>query len=114
MLYIGAVEIPGSDDHEGYVAGLSADGGHTDIWTDVRDVVPADLVAYVPACECGWHGRRHPSDPTGFRSATRDWVTEHFARLGPARPVLATLRRPLCPETDFLSAADPARDRTPA
>lgn len=114
MLYIGAVEIPGSDDHEGYVSGLFADGGHTDIWTDVRHTGSADLVAYAPACECGWRGRPHPSDPAGYRSAAQEWVTEHFSELGAARPVLAALRRPLHPEIDFLTAPDPARDRTPA
>lgn len=112
MLYIGAVEIPGSDDHEGYVAGLSADGAYTDIWTDVRHADHPRLIAYAPACECGWHGRSHPSDPGGFRAAAQDWLSEHFAVLGAARPVLAGLGRPLSPETDFLTAPDPARDRT--
>lgn len=113
MLYIGAVEIPGSDDHEGYVAGLSADGVRTDIWTDVRHLATVDLVAYLPACECGWHGRSHPSDPAGFHAAAQDWLTEHFVELDAARPALAGLGRPLAPCTDFLSATDRARDRTP-
>ncbi|MET0191190.1 MAG: hypothetical protein ABW212_19475 [Pseudonocardia sediminis] len=112
MLYIGAADIPGSDDHEGYVAGLSPDGSYTDIWTDVRHAGTPDLLAYAPACECGWHGRTHPSDPGGYRAAAQDWLTEHFAVLDPARPVLAGLGRPLCPDTDFLTAPDPARHRT--
>lgn len=112
MLYIGVADIPGSDDHEGYVAGLSPDGSYTDIWTDVRHAGTPDLLAYAPACECGWHGRTHPSDPGGYRAAAQDWLTEHFAVLDPARPVLAGLGRPLCPDTDFLTAPDPARHRT--
>ena len=111
MLYIGAVEIAGSDDHEGFVAGLLADGGRTDIWTDVRRDIGRQVVAYSPACECGWHGRSFPPDPDGYLAAQQDWVLEHFAVLESARPVLAARGRPLSPATDFLSAAEPSRDR---
>ncbi len=110
MLYIGGVEIPGSDDHEGYVAGLTADGTYTGIWTDVRLPGTPELVAYAPACECGWHGPAHPADRSGFRAAARAWVTDHFAGLGSVRPVVARLGRPLCPESEFLTAPDPVGD----
>lgn len=113
MLYIGLVEIPGSEDHEGYVAGLRADGTHTDIWTDVRELAATDLVAYLPACECGWHGGHHPTDPGGFHAAAQEWLTGHFAELDAARPAPAALGRPLDTATDFLHAGDRARVRAP-
>lgn len=112
MLYIGAVEIAGSDDHEGFVAGLLADGGRTDIWTDVRRDIGRQITAYSPGCECGWQGRSYPPDQGGYAAAQQDFVLEHFALLESARPVLAARDRPLCPATDFLSAAEPKPDPT--
>lgn len=102
VLYIGPVEIPGADDHEGYVSGVSPDGGRTDIWTDPRRL-PGPTV-YSPACECGWNGAAaHPPGPDGYRAAQRSWIDEHFALLTGARQALDTLGRPLCPDSDFLT-----------
>jgi hypothetical protein len=102
VLYIGPVEIPGGDDHEGYVSGVSPDGGRSDIWTDARRL--PEPTVYAPACECGWHGTTvHPSGPDGYRAAQRSWVDEHFALLDQVRPALDALGRPLCPDSDFLT-----------
>jgi hypothetical protein len=102
VLYIGPVEIHGADDHEGYVSGVSPDGGRSDIWTDARRL--PGPTAYAPACECGWHGTPvHPAGPDGYRAAQRSWVEEHFARLAETRPALDALGRSLCPDSDFLS-----------
>lgn len=93
MLYIGPDEIPGSDDHEGYVSGRTPGGGDTGIWTDVRD--GGDYTAYRAACECGWldDDVRSP-DPDGYRGALAAFVHRHFT------PV--TGRAALDPDRDFL------------
>lgn len=102
VLYIGPVEIPGADDHEGYVSGVGPDGRRTDIWTDPRR--QPEPTGYAPACECGWHGAAvHPRGPDGYRAAQRSWVEEHFALLDATRPALDALGRPLSQDSDFLT-----------
>ncbi|MBP2371808.1 hypothetical protein [Pseudonocardia parietis] len=78
MLYVGAREIAGSDDHEGYVAGRYRNGTYSDIWTDVRHGVEGTFTAYVPACECGWLGAAHQPDGRGLVAARTEWFHLHF------------------------------------
>lgn len=103
MLYIGPDDIPGSDDHEGYVSGRTATGEDTGIWTDVRD--GGSYTAFRAACECGWRDDALlPPGPGGHRDALARFVGHHFA------PV--TGRAGLDPDRDFLpawSAAAPLR-----
>lgn len=93
VLYIGPDEIPGSDDHEGYVSGRTRGGGDTGIWTDVR--AGQDYTAFRAACECGWRDVDvHAPDPDGYRGALDSFVHRHFAPvnghegLDPARDFL--------------------------
>ncbi|MER7435145.1 hypothetical protein ABT341_10585 [Pseudonocardia alni] len=76
MLYIGPVEIPGSDDHEGFVSADTADGRATGIWSDARR---APAVAYRAACECGWRDDvAFVPDRLGHSAALRAFVDHHF------------------------------------
>lgn len=93
MLYIGPVEIPGSDDHEGFVSADTADGRPTGIWTDARR---APALAYRAACECGWRDDvAFVPDRLGHAAALRAFVDHHFTpvtgcpALDPARHFLA-------------------------
>lgn len=79
MLYTGERELPGSDDHEGFVAGRYRNSAHSDIWTDVRRCAEGTFSAYIPACECGWRGNPHPVTDGGYRGARQAWVDTHFA-----------------------------------
>lgn len=81
MLYIGPVEIPDSDEHEGYVAGRYRNSAYSDIWTDVRRCAAGTFTAYVPACDCGWRGHDQPATEHGYRASQQDWITQHFAHL---------------------------------
>ena len=65
MLYIGEPDIPGSDNHEGFVAGRYRNGAYSDIWTNVRRCAERTFLAYAPACECGWRGQITRRPPTG-------------------------------------------------
>lgn len=78
MLYIGEPEIPSSDDHEGFVAGRYPDGAYSGIWTDVRRCGDPTILAYAPACECGWRGTDHPATPAGYATARQAWFDDHF------------------------------------
>lgn len=76
MLYIGPVEIPGSDDHEGFVSADTADGRATGIWSDARR---APAIAYRAACECGWRDDvAFVPDRLGHSAALRAFVDHHF------------------------------------
>lgn len=89
MLYIGPVEIPGSDDHEGFVSADTADGRATGIWSDARRV-PA--VAYRAACECGWRDDvAFVPDRLGHSAALRAFVDHHFSPVTGA-PALDSVR----------------------
>lgn len=92
MLYIRPVEIPGSDDHEGFVSADTADGRATGIWADARR---APAVAYRATCECGWRDDvAYVPGPRGHSAALRAFVDHHFApvtgapALDPARHFL--------------------------
>jgi len=89
VLYIGPVEIPGSDDHEGFVSADTADGRATGIWSDARRV-PA--VAYRAACECGWRDDvAFVPDRLGHSAALRAFVDHHFSPVTGA-PALDSVR----------------------
>lgn len=93
MLYIGPVDIPGSDDHEGFVSARTADGRDTGIWTDVRDGAPG-YTGFRAACECGWVDDAFgPADEDGHRAALHAFVHRHFAGFA---------HRDLDPARDFL------------
>lgn len=93
MLYIGSVEVAGSDDHEGFVSARTADGRDTGIWTDVRQP-DSDYTGFRAGCECGWLDDGFtPPDAGGHRAALHAFVHRHFA-------VLAG--RDLDPARDFL------------
>ena len=87
MLYIGPVEIPGSDDHEGFVSADTADGRATGIWSDARR---APAVAYRAACD----DVAFVPDRLGHSAALRAFVDHHFtpvtgsAALDPVRHFL--------------------------
>ncbi|MBC3192409.1 hypothetical protein H7X46_15190 [Pseudonocardia sp. C8] len=97
MLYIGPGDVPGSDDHEGFVSGRTPDGRDTGIWTDVLDD-HLDGPAYTgfrAACECGWRDDElHAPDADGHRAALHGFVDRHFAAIAGYRPD---------PERDFLT-----------
>ena len=85
MLYIGPGEVPGSDDHEGFVSGRTADGRDTGIWTDVRD--DPGYTGFRAACECGWRDDEFRSpDADGHRAALQAFVDRHFAPIAGHRP----------------------------
>ncbi|HEX2299008.1 MAG TPA: hypothetical protein VHH34_10915 [Pseudonocardiaceae bacterium] len=75
-----ADEAPG--EHEGFVAGLRADGHLTSISADDRGQgeVRCDIryVAYVPRCRCGWTGPAFSTTPTGFAACRRLWRDKHL------------------------------------
>ncbi len=81
MLYIGRVEIPGSDEHEGFVAGRYRTGVLSDIWTDVRRCAEGTFTAYVPVCECGWFGSDQSVTESGYAACERAWAEDHFGEL---------------------------------
>ncbi|ANY09275.1 hypothetical protein [Pseudonocardia sp. HH130630-07] len=92
MLYIGPVDIPGSDDHEGFVSARTADGRDTGIWTDVRS--GPGYTGFRAGCECGWLDDGFcPPDPGGHRAALDAFVHRHFATVA---------GRDLDPQRDFL------------
>lgn len=85
VLYIGGFEIPGSDDHEGYVSARTPEGADTGIWTDLRCGGGHDgtYTAFRAACECGWRSdRAWPPDRDGYRAALRWFVHRHFVPWG--------------------------------
>ncbi|MEJ8280039.1 hypothetical protein [Pseudonocardia spirodelae] len=105
MLYIGPDDVPGSDDHEGYVAGRTADGARTGIWTDPRHRA---VLAYHAACECGWHDDvEHPPDAAGHAAALRAFVLHHFAPVT-GRPGADPARHFLPPWSAAVPAPAPA------
>jgi hypothetical protein len=75
-------------DHAVYVAGRYRDGALSDTWTDVARCAPGTVVAYVPACSCGWTGSIRSNTLNGFREYQRALRSEHLSRL-PAVPAAA-------------------------
>lgn len=65
-------------EHEGFVAGLRADGHLTSISADVREQDTGRYVAYVPRCRCGWTGPAFSSTPTGYAACRRLWRDKHL------------------------------------
>src|SRR5262245_40348774 len=65
--------------HKGYVAGRRADGGLTDIWTDVRVHLDGRYAAYVPRCACGWTGPPFSTTPSGYAACEQLWRDRHLA-----------------------------------
>ncbi len=102
MLFIGPGDDEVTDAHEGYVAGRYRDGTYSDIWTDVGRCAAATFTAYAPACECGWRGPVWPATEAGHLACLRVWVHDHFEQLGPVRPIVTALGRPLHLDADFL------------
>jgi hypothetical protein len=94
VLYIGPVDIPGSDDHEGFVSARTRDGRDTGIWTDVRGAGDG-YTGFRAGCECGWldEGFTTP-DEDGHQTALHDFVHHHFA---------VVAGQPLDPARDFLT-----------
>ncbi|NMH98357.1 hypothetical protein [Pseudonocardia acidicola] len=107
MFYIGPGADEATDEHEGYVAGRRPDGSLTGIWTDVRTAGVA-VIAYVPACECGWSGDDQPVTPAGHDAAQRRWLTDHFRVVAAELPGLAGAG---VAERDFLWTGVPAAVR---
>ncbi len=103
VLYIGRVEVPASDDHEGFVAGRYRNGVLSNIWTDVRRCAAGTFTAYVPVCECGWLGSDEPVTESGYSACERAWVDEHFGVLPVDGSHAATVAGQLgVPDRDFL------------
>jgi len=95
LLYSGSDADEFTDEHEGWVAGRSADGSLSDIWTDVRSRPEGSFSAYLPRCECGWAGLAVPPTEGGYQAAERQWSSRHLAEvITGARPVSRPLPEP--------------------
>lgn len=78
-----------TDGHQCIVAGRKADGGLTDVWSDVRAHRDGCYVAYVPRCECGWTGPPFSNTPRGYAACEQLWRDKHlqlFLRARKPRP----------------------------
>ncbi len=68
----------GVDEHQCVVVGRKADGGLTDMWSDVRAHVDCGYVSYVPRCECGWTGPPFTCTPRGYAACEQLWRDKHL------------------------------------
>ncbi|MGH3782873.1 MAG: hypothetical protein ACRDRO_20195 [Pseudonocardiaceae bacterium] len=66
------------DVHQCVVAGRKADGGLTDIWSEVRPHLDFGYVSYVPRCECGWTGPPFTYTPGGYAACEQLWRDQHL------------------------------------
>lgn len=96
LLYSGPDADEFTDDHEGWVAGLSPDGTLSGIWTDVRDCADQTFCAYLPRCECGWIGMGVPATFGGYNAAECQWRARHLSEVIARRPARRALPEPDC------------------